>query len=272
MTRFRSFRRLLILALVLAAGASVVPAPVSAHELLPAALVEYLEEHPNATKEELEDFMASRPDLTVNGANQGKLIDTVFTGQVNFWHNAWAFIVLGVEHILVGTDHILFVLSLLLTFVSLRKMLKSVSAFTIAHSVTLILAGLSIVTLNTQVVESMIALSIAVVAIGTVFFRKYKVFSSVESKTAMIFLFGLFHGLGFAGLLQNFTIPEGRFLSSLLFFNVGIEFGQLFIILVTLPFIFAFRKKAWYPRAIQVAAIVISAVALYWFVERALGL
>lgn len=243
----------------------------SAHELLPQALVEYMETHPDATAEELSVFLDAQPDLTNGDATyKEELIETVFAGDAGFWHNAYAFVVLGIEHILAGLDHILFVLALLLTFSTLRCTLKSITAFTIAHSVTLILAGSNILVLSSRVVEPIIAFSIAFVAIGTVFFRHLQFFSSMKTKVSMIFLFGLFHGLGFAGVLKAFAIPQGRFVSSLLFFNVGIELGQILIILVCLPMIYALRKKSWYPTAIKWVAGLISLVAIVWFLERVL--
>lgn len=261
----------LSLLVVTLGGSLVLPSPASAHELLPFELVKFLKTHPNASEAEVNAFLQSSPELTSGDASyQERLVDTVFSAQAGFWENAWSFILLGIKHILEGADHVLFVLSLLLTFVTLRQTLKSISAFTVAHSITLILAGLSIITLRARIVEPIIALSIAFVAIGTVFLRRYQFFASLESKIAIIFLFGLFHGLGFAGLLQDFSIPEGRFVSSLLFFNVGIEIGQMIIIAAVVPFILLFRKKLWYPRAIQGIAVAISACALYWFAERAL--
>ncbi len=249
------------------------PCKAFAHELLPIELVDYLQEHPNMTQAELDAYLSTQPNMT-NGdaAYKQRLVDTVFSGKVGFWENAATFIVLGLRHILEGADHILFVLSLLLTFVTLRQMMKSITAFTIAHSITLLLAGANLFTLDSRVVEPVIALSIVIMAIGTVFFRRYTFFASLESKISLIFLFGLFHGLGFAGLLQDFSIPEGQFIPSLLFFNVGIEIGQLCIIAAALPFILVFRGKAWYPRFIQCFAGTIAAVALYWFAQRALGL
>ncbi|HRH93901.1 MAG TPA: HupE/UreJ family protein, partial [Candidatus Peribacteria bacterium] len=236
----------------------IVPAPADAHELLPVQLVEFLQTHPQFTQQDVNDYLSAHPELTKgDSAYQGRLVDTVFAAKIGFWDNGFAFIRLGIRHILEGTDHILFIASLLLTFMGLRQMLKSITAFTIAHSITLILAGLQIITLEQRLVESMVALSIAVVAIGTVFFKRYKFFSSMDTKVSLIFLFGMFHGMGFAGLLKSFAIPPGQYIPSLLFFNVGIEIGQIGIILMIVPLIFAFRRKHWYPYAIKLLAAVI---------------
>lgn len=250
-----------------------VAVPADAHELLPLQLVEFLQENENFTQQDVSDYLDAHPELTKgDSAYQGRLVDTVFAAQIGFWDNGFAFIRLGIRHILEGTDHILFIVSLLLTFMGLRQMLKSITAFTIAHSITLILAGLQVITLQQRLVESMVALSIAVVAIGTVFFRRYKFFSSMDTKVSLIFLFGMFHGMGFAGLLKSFAIPSGQYIPSLLFFNLGIEIGQIGIILLIVPLIIVFQHKYWYPRAIQCFAGTIAAVALYWFAQRALGL
>lgn len=261
-----------LFALVTCALSVSMPYQAFAHELLPIELVDYLQAHPNMTQAELDAYLSGQPDMT-NGdaAYKQRLVDTVFSGKVGFWENAATFIVLGLRHILEGADHVLFVLSLLLTFVTLRQMMKSITAFTVAHSITLLLAGANLFTLSSRLVEPVIALSIVIMAIGTVFFRRYTFFASLESKVSLIALFGLFHGLGFAGLLQDFSIPEGQFLPSLLFFNVGVEIGQLCIIAVAMPFILLFRRTSWYPRAIQFFAGAIAAIALYWFIERIVG-
>jgi predicted anti-sigma-YlaC factor YlaD len=85
----------------------------------------------------------------------------------------------------------------------------------------------------------------------------------------MVFVFGLFHGLGFAGLLEEIHVPEEKFVSSLFAFNIGIEIGQLIIVAVALPLIFLARKKSWYPRVIQGIAIVIGALGIFWAIQRA---
>ncbi len=268
-----ALRRFAAVSAALACLLLLAPVPVGAHELLPPELVQFLRENPDASQAEFDAYLSSQPELTKGGdaAYRQRLVDTVFGAGPTWWENAWIFIKLGFQHILEGTDHVLFVLALLLTFTALVPTLKSITAFTIAHSITLILAGLDIVTLESRLVESIIALSIAFVAITTVFLRRYKYFSSMDSKVSVIFLFGLFHGMGFAGLLKDFYIPEGQFIPSLLFFNVGIELGQILIILLALPFIYLFRKKSWYPLAMKIIAVGISAMAMVWFFERAFG-
>ena len=137
---------------------------------------------------------------------------------------------MGIEHILVGLDHILFVLTLLLVFVSIGEISKLATVFTVAHSLTLILAGTGLLVLSLAFVEPIIALSIACMAIATVFFSSCPIMKRYGVKTSLVFFFGLFHGLGFVGLLLELSIPADTFLSSLLVFNVEIEIGQLIII------------------------------------------
>ncbi len=219
---------------------------VFAHELIPKALQEYVQNNPNATTEELGKFISlQNPEFAKKYKN-------------------------GVNHILSGPDHILFVLSILLVFLSFTSTLEYTATFTVAHSITLILAGTGLLTLSSRIVEPFIAFSIAYMAISTVFFKKIIYIGQNKAKIGAIFFFGLFHGLGFAGLLTELSIPKDTFISSLLAFNLGIEVGQLVIVFATLPFIYFFRKKMWYPVAIKVIALIISLIAFFWFLQRLL--
>ena len=188
--------------------------------------------------------------------------------KTNLFDNAADFFRLGVGHILSGMDHILFVLSMLLVFATITELLQLTSAFTVAHSITLILAGTGILVLSPRISEPLIALSIAVMALASVFLERGMFSDRIRAKLSTVFFFGLFHGLGFAGLLQEISIPDDTFMSSLLAFNVGIEVGQLVIIATALPFIFFFRNARWYPRFIKISAIVISLIAIFWFFQR----
>jgi hypothetical protein len=127
-----------------------------------------------------------------------------------------------------------------------------------------------VLTLSSAIVEPIIALSIAAMAISTVYFRNNKYLQNVKYKLGIIFIFGLFHGLGFAGLLQEIQVPEDKFVASLLAFNIGIEAGQLMIIGLALPVIYLLRDKPWYDRSIKVIAVAISAVAIFWMLQRIL--
>lgn len=263
----RLFPFLAVLTLLLAPAAR-------AHELLPAQLVEFMETHPDATLEELEAFLDANPGMDGDGV-QGRAatLEAVRGAQPQgFWHTAWQFFGLGVEHILSGPDHILFVLSLILVFTSLRSVLKTVTAFTVSHSVTILLAGSDLLRVSASIVEPMIALSIAYVALTTVFLRHRPFFASRRNTLLSVFFFGLFHGMGFAGLLQELSVPRGSgFFTALISFNAGIEAGQMLILLAAVPLVYAFRRKRWYPAAMRVLAVMISVLAVFWMGQRLLG-
>ncbi len=268
--RIRTFAPALILTAVFLGSF----AEAHAHELLPREVVQFLKEHPTATPNELRAFAASSsPETAAKFADRttDDIIELVRSQEnVSFLDNAWDFIVMGVHHILSGPDHILFVLSLLLVFVSVFEIVRLATTFTIAHSLTIILAGSGLLTLSSGIVEPFIALSIAIMAIVTVFYGHWRIMSGQWGKVGLVFFFGLFHGLGFAGLLTDVAIPDDRFLSSLIAFNIGIEVGQLIIISLALLFIYWFRNRRWYGVFVKVFAIIISLLALFWVVERVL--
>jgi hypothetical protein len=172
---------------------------------------------------------------------------------------------LGYTHILPnGVDHILFVLGLFLLSARLKPLVLQVSAFTIAHSITLGLSMYGIVSLPSRVVEPLIALSIAYVAVENLVTRELKPW-----RIALVFMFGLLHGLGFAGVLRELGLPRGEFLTALLTFNAGVELGQLTIIAAAFAAVGAFMKRQWYRRAIVIpASCAIAAVGLYWTITR----
>lgn len=178
------------------------------------------------------------------------------------------FVALGYKHILpYGLDHILFVVGLFFFSTLLRPLLFQVTAFTIAHSITLALALLGVFSLPPAIVEPLIALSIAVVALENVFFRNVR-----ASRWLVVFAFGLVHGMGFAGVLGTFGLPEGGFWPALIGFNLGVEFGQLSVIALAFALTFWFRKKDWYFKGVVVpVSLLISAVGLYWAAQRIWG-
>jgi hypothetical protein len=180
---------------------------------------------------------------------------------------ALRFVQLGFTHILPkGLDHILFVVGLFFFSTLLRPLLIQVTAFTIAHSLTLGLSLLGVVSLPSRIVEPLIALSIAVVAIENIFFRKMR-----PSRFLVVFAFGLIHGLGFAGVLKGLGLPEGQFLKVLVSFNVGVELGQLAVIALASALTVWMWKKPWYFRRVVVpVSALIAAVGLFWFVQRLL--
>ncbi|HKP97137.1 MAG TPA: HupE/UreJ family protein [Fibrobacteria bacterium] len=177
------------------------------------------------------------------------------------------FIRLGFTHILPeGTDHILFVLGLFFFSTLLRPLLIQVTAFTIAHSITLGLSLLGVFSLPSRIVEPLIALSIVVVAVENIFFRKLR-----PSRFLIVFAFGLIHGLGFAGVLKSLGLPEGQFFKVLVSFNVGVELGQLTVIAAASALTVWMWKKPWYYRRVVIpVSSLIAAVGLFWFIQRIL--
>jgi len=172
---------------------------------------------------------------------------------------------LGYTHIVPkGLDHILFVLGIFLLSPRVKTMLLQVTAFTVAHSITLGLSIYGIVSLPSRVVEPLIALSIAYVAIENLVTRELKPW-----RLALVFMFGLLHGLGFAGVLRELGLPRDEFLTALLTFNTGVEFGQLTIIAGAWLLVGAFMGRRWYRKAIVIpVSCAMAVVALYWTVTR----
>ncbi|MEM8678700.1 MAG: HupE/UreJ family protein [Planctomycetota bacterium] len=206
----------------------------------------------------------------------------------------------GIRHIWIGTDHILFLVTLLLPSVLIKRpipntdeveashgmfskryewvpvesfgaafwsIFKIVTIFTVAHSITLALASLDKVSLPARLVESVIAFSIIVVALNNIIptFR--------EKTWIVLFLFGLFHGLGFASVMQNLPFRMPNLVRLLLYFNIGVEIGQLAIVAAVFPFIYALRKwKLYQPVLLIGCSAIICVIAGFWFVQRALGL
>lgn len=192
---------------------------------------------------------------------------------------AQGFFVAGVHHILVGYDHVLFVICLLLPAVlrrtdagwrpvpdwrsAARPVVVTVTAFTIAHSLTLALAALRIVELPTRVIEPAIAATIVFTALGNVRPTRFR------ESPAMPFLFGLVHGFGFAEVLRELDLPLGAFVWALLRFNLGVEAGQLIVVAIALALLLPLRRWRGYHRFVLVpVSLVAAAVACAWFVER----
>lgn len=206
---------------------------------------------------QMEHLLPQKPKFIVEGPTS--------TGDV-----AWSYLVLGVEHILGGIDHLLFVLALLLIVRGGNRMLATVTAFTVAHSITLISAALGWVHVPGPPVEAMIALSIVFVAAEFVHGLRGNPGLTARAPWVVAFAFGLLHGFGFAGALTEVGLPQKAIPVALLMFNVGVELGQLIFVvfavavramLVQLPI----TKRAWMPYA---APYVIGAVAMFWVIER----
>jgi len=181
-------------------------------------------------------------------------------------HAAWLYLQLGYRHILpLGFDHILFVLSLFLLSPRLKPVLWQATAFTVAHSVTLGLAMYHVITPASRIVEPLIALSILYVALENILSPRLK-----PSRVGVVFLFGLVHGMGFAGALGQLGLPQNAYLLSLVMFNVGVELGQMTIIIAAF-FLLArpFGGKPYYRRRVVFPlSILIAATAAFWTVQR----
>ena len=192
---------------------------------------------------------------------------------------AYQYTVVGIEHILIGTDHLLFVLCLMLIAGTFKRLLITVTGFTLAHSLTLSLATLGIVRLPSELVEFLIALSIVLLAVEIVKYNRQK-----EQKqrsftwrypVTVATVFGLLHGFGFASVLQELGLPASMKLHALLFFNVGVELGQLlFILLVTVAMVLAMRilRFKFNHNGINATGYAIGICSSYWLLERAIVL
>lgn len=180
---------------------------------------------------------------------------------------AWRYLTLGYTHILPkGLDHILFVLGLFLLTPRLRPVLAQVTAFTVAHSITLGLTLYGLVSAPATVVEPLIAISIAYVAIENLFTSELKPW-----RIALVFAFGLLHGMGFAGALQELGLPRSEFLTALLTFNVGVEAGQLSVIAAAVIIRACAPTSSRYQRfVVQPASALIALAGSFWTLERLL--
>ncbi len=194
------------------------------------------------------------------------------------WSTFWAFIYQGIFHILIGLDHILFLFTLLLTLcfyrhlgewrsvdsksVIIKKTLLIITSFTIAHSITLSGTALGIIPVMGSWIEIVIAASI----LFNVF---NNLFPMIKNLSVITFLFGLIHGMGFAGALSEFGFTQEHQLLSVLGFNLGVEIGQLGLLVIFLPILLRLRKSnfyRWY--GMQLLSLLIGAVAIYWILER----
>ncbi len=195
------------------------------------------------------------------------------------WQTLRQYLLDGVWHIWIGYDHILFLLSLLLPAVlvrraghwepaptlrgSLLEVVKVVTAFTLAHSITLTLAALQIISLPSRLVESTIAASVIVAALnnlrGTIEKRRW----------IMAFVFGLIHGFGFASVLADLGLPQGALIMALVGFNAGVEVGQLCIVAVFLPLAFSLRRTRFYRFGVLIGgSILVALLASWWLLQR----
>lgn len=176
---------------------------------------------------------------------------------------------LGIEHILLGIDHLLFVLALIIITKGTWKIVKTITAFTLAHSITLSLAALGYVDFPTPPVEAVIALSIMFLAIEIIRETQGKRTLTGKKPWLIAFTFGLLHGFGFAGALSNIGLPQNDIPWALAFFNVGVEIGQIAFVLVVLVFIKLLSYKKDWPIFIKkIPPYAIGSLAAFWVIQR----
>jgi hydrogenase/urease accessory protein HupE len=180
---------------------------------------------------------------------------------------AWEFIKLGVEHIWLGYDHLLFLFALLLVCRSFRSIVTIITCFTVAHSLTLALATLDLVSLPSRLVEAAIAASIVFVGAENLIRRG----DEPRGRWALTFAFGLIHGFGFASVLRDLGVGgRGQGIGLPLFtFNLGVEVGQIVIASIVLPIVWQLRKRTWFVRrGVPVLSALVALAGLYWLLER----
>ena len=171
-------------------------------------------------------------------------------------------VLLGIEHILTGYDHLVFLGCLLLAGGTWRSRLGIVSAFTVAHSITLVLAATRLVHPPAGFVEPAIAVTIAYVAIENL------IGDAPRSRWPTAFGFGLIHGFGFAAMLDLLDLPARQWLAAVLAFNVGVEIGQVAVVAIAMPVVIAIARSSWHPQVVRYASSAVLVLAVLWFVER----
>jgi hydrogenase/urease accessory protein HupE len=191
----------------------------------------------------------------------------------SFARSANRFLLLGIEHIFTGYDHIAFLLGLLLLGGTFRELVKVVTAFTAAHSITLALATLDVVRLPPRVVEPLIAASIVYVAIENLWALRSAAAraQAVRHRWVLTFAFGLVHGFGFAGVLAALHLPRSGIAAALVTFNVGVEIGQICIVAVALPLLARLRRaRGFDPAGVRAVSACVGVLGLLWLVQRLL--
>lgn len=205
-----------------------------------------------------------QPSPEMQAALKKSMLGEVSDG-LTLGERVWKYVKSGFIHIIPeGLDHILFVLGLFFSTVIFSQLIWQVTAFTLAHTVTLALASLGVVSIGAQIVEPLIALSIFYIAVENIRSEQQS-----KSKLPLIFAFGLLHGLGFAFVLGEFGLPSDALISSLLSFNIGVELGQLTVIAAAMVLFYRWSKLPSYRMFVQIpGSLVIGGFGLFWFVER----
>ncbi|MEM8631474.1 MAG: HupE/UreJ family protein [Pseudomonadota bacterium] len=191
-----------------------------------------------------------------------------------FWGVAATYLPLGVDHILFGFDHLCFVLALLFLVQDTRRLIWAITAFTVAHSITLVLASLGHVSVPGAPVEALIALSIVLIAAEALAARRGELSPTALRPWKVSFAFGLLHGLGFAGALTDTGLPADAIPAALLFFNIGVEIGQLIFVAMVLSLCWVVRRVSLsaYTGGVTAALYVVGSIAAFWTIERVAGI
>lgn len=207
----------------------------------------------------------TREELLAAGEDSAPFVFGATENRRSGWSR---FLRLGFLHILpLGLDHILFVLGLFLLGGPLKPLLLQVTAFTVAHTATLALSVYGVVALPSRWVEVLIALSIVYVAVENMFVDRVRTW-----RLALVFGFGLLHGLGFADALRNLGLEKSRLLTSLISFNIGVELGQLAVLTLALLLLGWWRERPWYRKRIVLpGSFSIALVAIFWTIQRAIA-
>jgi hydrogenase/urease accessory protein HupE len=207
--------------------------------------------------------VSSSPSMGETSSDgKGNESDSQNTVSRSIWATLLQFVPLGIEHILTGYDHIAFLLAIVVIELSIKEILKIITAFTVAHSITLLLAALDIVRLNSALVESLIALSICYVALENIFKKK------ATYRWLIAFGFGLIHGFGFASALRGLIVGKANLLLSVLCFNIGVEMGQLMLLFALLPILYLLKKLIGFRIVTVGASVGIFVIGLTWLMER----
>ncbi len=190
-------------------------------------------------------------------------IDIDYATGIPFWVTIGDFVRLGIEHIFTGYDHLAFLLALLLATTTLVSLAKVVTCFTLGHSVTLVLATLGVVAMPPRLIESLIALSIAYVAIENFVGR------TLVHRWVVTLGFGFVHGFGFSNVLRDMGLGQSRLAISLFSFNFGVEIGQLAFVAILFPLLLYIGRTRWKEHVMSVSSVAIMCLGFYWFVSRA---
>ena len=189
----------------------------------------------------------------------------------SYLKTAFEYLIVGFEHIIPkGLDHILFILGIFFYSIKFKPLLMQVTMFTLAHSLTLILATFGILLIPAFIIEPLIALSISYVAFENIFKKRFeKIKKASLVRYIIIFIFGLIHGLGFAFVLSDIGLDTNQLILSLISFNIGVEIAQIGIVIVMFLLMIIPSKKTWYKNLVKIPiSLAIGMVGLYWFIER----